>query len=270
MRKVMTLLTMFLFLFSSAPLVHGEETLNFSIIEVLVIPNSDRIAPTITSGSGSFLGRGIDSFAKSGESFEMQVWVDYNSMSPVESVSLEFSTPNGNEIINPSSEFLLSRWKFTRLFNDSDIGTWTLNKIIATDISGISAERTFTDFTFHVFPSNYSYFSDQELIIERSDDFVKISLSEEVDPTTITTQSVLLYESQLNFGFGNNNVPYDLKQLTDYNITVSDDKKSFTVENNSSYLTSKKYHIIIKDTLKDLGGNILTNPKWINLKYVDN
>ena len=269
MKKAIALLTIItIFLFSNSSLVYGEEVSTLSIIDVLVIPNSDRIAPTITSGSGRFLGRGSDSFATSGESLKMQIWVEYNSLSPVESVSLEFATPNGNETIDALNE--LVRWEFTKTFSDSDIGSWTLNKIVATDFAGISTERTFTDFTFHIFPSNYSYFSDQELIIERSDDFVKISLSEEVDPTTITTQSVLLYESQLNFGFGNNNVPYDLKQLTDYNITVSDDKKSFTVENNSSYLTSKKYHIIIKDTLKDLEGNILTNPKWINLKYVDN
>ena len=270
MKKTITLLTMvFLFLFSSTPLAYGEEIPSLSITDVQVIPNSSRIAPTITSGSGLFIGRGIDSFAKSGELLEIQVWV--TSVIGVESVLLDFTTPNGNETINTlSSVAIPSRWKITKTFSDSDIGSWTLNKIVATDFAGITTERTFTDFTFHVFPSNYSYFSDQELIIERSDDFVKISLSEEVDPTTITTQSVLLYESQLNFGFGNNNVPYDLKQLTDYNITVSDDKKSFTVENNSSYLTSKKYHIIIKDTLKDLGGNILTNPKWINLKYIDN
>jgi len=270
MKKIIILFTIIsLFLFSNLPLLYAEEVSSFSITDVEVISNSDNKSTLmITSGNANFLNRGRDSFATSGESLVMSAIVEHDYSPRAKNVLFEFTTPNGIETIdalNDTSIYL--RWGFTKTFTDNDIGTWTLNKIVASDGVGTTVERTFNDFTFHIFPSNYSYFNKEGLTINNNDDFVKISLSKEMDLATLTLDSVLLYESQLKCTFGNNYDPYDLKQITDYNLSISKDKKSFTLEYSSPYLTSKMYHIIVKDTIKDLDGNILTTPKWINLKY---
>jgi len=279
MKKIVVLLTVIsLFLLSSVSLVYGTSNTEggqsvFSITNVEVISSngqSNQTLPSINALDAVFgsLGR-RDSFAKSGEHITMNVLVS-TATSVITSVSLEFTTPNGIEMIN-AVEITGERWEITRVFADGDIGTWKLDKIIAYDTLGNACNKTFNDFKFYILPSKYEQFSNQILTINTDNDLIMVSFSKELDETTVNNQSILLYESNNLMSFPiieMSDLIYNLKQLTDYNLTVSTDKKSFTVENNSSYQSSKRYHIIIKDTLKDLEGNVLTNPKWINLKYV--
>jgi len=114
-------------------------------------------------------------------------------------------------------------------------------------------------------------YSQNQLGINNSTNIVKISFSREADINTINNESVLLFETTgnmiLDFSINND---YNLTQLTDYSIIISNDKKSMNLKYNLPYDENKQYHIIVKDSIKDLDGNNITNPMWINFQYVSN
>jgi len=244
------------------------------ITNVQVISDNGTTQSLNISSMYASLANTTDSFTTVGEDITVYITVnDSASSSTITNVSMDCTTPNGEKTLNLVKLNAYTsdmRWVIQKYFIADDIGTWTINRVIANDDSDNTGEKSFSNFKFYVLPSNFKPYSQQPLSINNSLNTVKVSFSEEMDSNTINTESVLLFETTGMMSLTYNAIvnDYNIKQLTDCTIVVSEDKKSFTLKYNSPYEEDKQYHVIVKDNVKDLVGNSISNPMWVNFQYV--
>jgi len=273
-KKIITLITTIMFLLSTTSIILASDDSAIQITNVQVI--SDTTTPTQSpniSSMNGYLGNRTDSFSTVGE--DITIYINVNSTdatSTITNVSINCTTPNGDQTLNLIKlSTSIDKWVVQKNFASEDIGVWTINKVTAIDNLENIGEKSFSNYKFYVLPSNFKLYNSNPLGINNSINTIKISFSREADPSTISNESVLLFETTGNMilDFSVNN-DYNIKQLTDYSIVVSNDKKSMNLKYNLPYDENKQYHIIIKDLIKDLDSNSITNPMWINFQYVSN
>jgi len=270
--RLITLITTIMFLLSTTSVILASDDSAIQITNVQVISETPTPtqSPTISSMNG-YLGNRTDSFSTAGE--DITIYINVNATdntSTITNVSIDCTTPNGEQTLNLIKlSTSTDRWVVQKNFISEDIGVWTINKVTAIDSLDNIEEKSFSNYKFYVLPSNFSLYNSNPLGINNSTNTVKISFSREADINTINNESILLFETTgnmiLDFSISND---YNLKQLTDYSIVVSNDKKSMNLKYNLPYESNKQYHIIVKDSIKDLDGNSITNPMWINFQYV--
>ena len=263
---------MFLLSTTSITLASDDSPIQITNVQVISETSTPTQSPTISSMNG-YLGNRTDSFLTVGE--DITIYINVNATdttSTIKNVSINCATPNGEQTLNLIKlSTSIDRWVVQKNFASEDIGVWTINKVTAIDSLDNMGEKSFSNYKFYVLPSNFKLYSQNQLGINNSTNIVKISFSREADINTMNNESVLLFETTgnmiLDFSINND---YNLTQLTDYSIIISNDKKSMNLKYNLPYDENKQYHIIVKDSIKDLDGNNITNPMWINFQYVSN
>lgn len=162
-------------------------------------------------------------------------------------------------------------WFFGKRLGNTDIGFTTIKKVdIVMDRNGDNIVPKILNLTFLILPENYQCFSEQYLGINNNYKNIKISLSNELNETTINMDNIELYESTgtMNVDFVNDVNPYSFTKLTNYTLSLSEDKKVIII-NKNVFEQNKNYHVVVKDTVEDVNGLKLSNPMWINFTYKD-
>jgi len=168
-------------------------------------------------------------------------------------------------------------WNFQKTFIEAEAGMSYINKIRYYDNTSAIGdnEEILSNIKYLILPETYQCFndglSDKFLGINNNYKNIKISLSDPLDETTVNKNNIELYESadKINIDFISNTSTYSFNKLIDFRMTLSDDKKTITINKAVEFEPEKNYHVVIKDSVQDINGVKLSNPMWINFTYKD-
>lgn len=226
----------------------------------------DTTPPGFAGGYFNFGGRGTVVVGEVGKNITFNINV-FDNLTGVSQVIVQIVKPNGiSEDFTTTFDDTVGIAQLILAPTDSEIGNWTISKIIAEDLAGNKSEFVPAAMSFYILPSWYTLFKDTPLVITNNYNVIKTSFSEEIDPLSLNKDHVLLIESSVESA---SNDFFAYKRLDDFEIKIAEDKRSFNLIRTNPYDSSKMYTLVIHDNVKDLQGNKISNPMFINFRYAN-